>query len=105
MLIEPTPPEDGTPANVRKSFFCDRHKPEGAKPFRPMYETSGDDEEDNSGAEDCPASASKAKKTNSKKKKSKKKKSGRASNAKSSTVECQVPAIPTDRFVYFCLRS
>src|SRR6218665_3349955 len=51
MTIEPTHNEDGSLSNVRKTILCDRHKPANARPFQPMYDSSGvDTEEDQSPA-------------------------------------------------------
>lgn len=41
MTIEPTHNEDGTLSNVHKTLLCNRHKPANARPFQPMYDSSG----------------------------------------------------------------
>lgn len=46
MTIEPTHNEDGSLSNVRKTILCDRHKPANARPFQPMYDSSGMDTEE-----------------------------------------------------------
>lgn len=40
-----------SPSNIKKSFYCDQHKPEGAKPFTPMYDDDSSDDNELDGEE------------------------------------------------------
>ncbi|ESO01095.1 hypothetical protein HELRODRAFT_175124 [Helobdella robusta] len=55
-----------SPTNIKKSFLCDIHKPEGAKPFLPMYENEDDDDDDDVSMEESVDASCRSKRQQSK---------------------------------------